>query len=78
MDYQEVRAKLLGLFDMKKLEADPEEWGFTHEKKEEINLIAAATNLNVANVELAAVKGADLLLTHHDCLVVYSRLKRSL
>lgn len=66
MRYEELKKKLLSLFDGEKLNAAPTEWGFYNEKKEVIGSVGYATNITPQVIEKAHESGVDFLLTHHD------------
>ncbi|MGL5436977.1 MAG: Nif3-like dinuclear metal center hexameric protein [Lachnospiraceae bacterium] len=66
MNYNQMKEKLLGMFDSDKLHKTPHEWGFYNEIDRVIRRLGYATNISVDIIKNAAQENVDFLLTHHD------------
>lgn len=66
MIYNDLKQKLLSLFDEKKLSGNKGEWGFSNEQNKEIQKVGYCVNLTPKTIEKAHKEGIDFLLTHHD------------
>lgn len=77
MKYSELKADLMGMFDEKKLQMLPQEWGFFNEFEREIKTIGYAVNLTEALIEKACQKQIEFLVTHHDSWEFIFGLKES-
>ena len=67
MVFQDVKAKLLSLFDSKKLDGKMGiEWGFFNEVDKDIKKIGYSTNLTPETINEAVKNNVDLIVTHHD------------
>lgn len=66
MQHTRMKEKLLGMFDSRKLQAAPWEWGFYNELERDIKCVGYAANLTEDVIGKADTAGVDLLLTHHD------------
>jgi len=67
VNYYDVKAKLLALFEQCKLNGkENNEWGFLNEADKDILKIGYATNLTPDVVSDAAKNKVDLIITHHD------------
>lgn len=66
MQHTRMKEKLLNMFDSRKLQAAPWEWGFYNELERDIRRVGYAANLTEDVIGNAGAAGVDLLLTHHD------------
>lgn len=76
MDYRELKAKIMSLFDSEKLAAMPQEWGIYNELDREIGRIGYATNLTPEIIKKANSMEVDFILTHHDSWEFLFGMKR--
>ena len=67
MNYFDVKAKLIDLFEPQKLDGKlDDEWGFLNEVDKNIQKIGYATSLSTDIIDEAVQNDVDFILTHHD------------
>ena len=65
MHSNELKEKLVSLFDKNKLASLPDEWGFFNDCNRDVNRIGYAVNLTTDNIIKAKNMNVDFLITHH-------------
>ncbi|WP_409299413.1 Nif3-like dinuclear metal center hexameric protein [Peribacillus sp. SCS-26] len=66
MNINEFKQTITSLFGNEMLEEFHDDYGFTHKASRPIYKAGYSTNLSLEVIEKAALKKADLIITHHD------------
>ncbi|MCL2697402.1 MAG: Nif3-like dinuclear metal center hexameric protein [Oscillospiraceae bacterium] len=67
MKFQDIKAKLISLFEQKKLDGKMgTEWGFNNEIDRNVKRIGYSVNLTPETIEEAVKYNVDFIITHHD------------
>lgn len=67
MDYQDIKVRLISLFQRDKLAGHMDsEWGFTHETDKDIVKIGYETSLTPETISEAIKQNVEMIITHHD------------